>query len=97
MPLSAGDPPMTNQMAGKSSIQTPIPSASTATRQPNETTIQVQRATDAAFTLGLVSTNVAGTNLTSYTDSSAITGASYYYRIRSGNAIGWSAYSASAW
>ena len=57
----------------------------------NEASVQVQRATNAGFTTGLKSVTVTGTALTTYTDTSIAAGTSYFYRVRSRNAIGWSA------
>jgi heme exporter protein D len=57
----------------------------------NETGFTVQRATDAAFTLGLVTVAVPA-NTTVYADTTALPGTSYYYRVASTNGLGTSAY-----
>ena len=52
----------------------------------NETGFVVQRATDAAFTLGLTTVNV-GANTTSYSESVGANG-TYYYRVAARNVVG---------
>ena len=56
----------------------------------NEFVVQIQRATDAGFTVGLTSVNIAGT-LTTYADNSVAGSTTYFYRVRCGNSVAWSA------
>jgi fibronectin type 3 domain-containing protein len=60
----------------------------------NETGFTVQRATNATFTTGLVSTTVPGANATSSVAYSlnGVTAGTYYFRVQATNAVG-----ASAW
>ena len=57
----------------------------------NETGFTVVRATDALFTLGLVTVAVPA-NTTVYTDTTALPGTAYYYRVASSNGLGISTY-----
>ena len=59
----------------------------------NETGFTVRRATDAGFSQNLVTTRLAGANITSYTDATVVTGATYYYQVRADNLGGSSAWS----
>jgi hypothetical protein len=62
----------------------------------NEFVVEIQRATDSGFTAGFKSEYAGGSTLTTYTDSTVIAGTTYYYRVRSGNAVAWSAFSNTA-
>jgi hypothetical protein len=54
----------------------------------NETAFQVERATDSAFTAGLI-TYVVGANVTTFSDAIGSTGGiTYYYRVYAANTIG---------
>ncbi len=55
----------------------------------------VQRATDEEFAHGVRTTTIAGAK-TAYTDAGAAAGVTYYYRVRSTAAAGWSPWSAPA-
>jgi hypothetical protein len=57
----------------------------------NETGFNVQRATDPGFTLNLSSIYVSGVNRTTYSDTTVISGTTYYYRLRGQNADAYSA------
>jgi hypothetical protein len=65
-----------------------------ADNSANETGFTVQRATNATFTTGLVSTTVPGANATSSVAYSlnGVTAGTYYFRVQATNAVG-----ASAW
>ena len=54
----------------------------------NATGLTVQRATDAAFTQGLVNVKLAGTNVTTYDDSTVAQNVTYYYRVVAANTVG---------
>jgi FtsP/CotA-like multicopper oxidase with cupredoxin domain len=54
----------------------------TAGQTVNITGFQVQRATNAAFTAGLVSFNVLNPLATTYQDTTVVRGTLYYYRVR---------------
>lgn len=58
----------------------------------NESGFRLQRASDAAFTIDLVNLSIRA-NSTKYNDSRLTPGATYYYRIQSYNAAGYSGYS----
>ena len=57
----------------------------------NDLGVLIQRATDSAFTTGLVNINRYVANLTSYTDNSVIAGTTYYYRVKTINYVAYSA------
>jgi FtsP/CotA-like multicopper oxidase with cupredoxin domain len=57
----------------------------------NETGFTIQRATNAAFTTGLVTSNV-GANVTTFTTGNVSRATSYYFRIQATNAVGTSAW-----
>jgi FtsP/CotA-like multicopper oxidase with cupredoxin domain len=59
----------------------------------NESKVQIYRATDAAFTTGFTSFVVAGDTLTTYTDTTVVSGTTYYYKVRCANYLGWSPFS----
>jgi hypothetical protein len=65
-----------------------------ADNSANETGFTVQRATNATFTTGLVSTSVPGANATNSVAYSlnGVTAGTYYFRVQATNAVG-----ASAW
>jgi len=59
----------------------------------NETGYTVQRATDGAFLIGLVTlTTTLPANSIAYSDTTALAGSSYYYRVASSNGLGLSKY-----
>jgi len=62
---------------------------------PSATNFLVQRANNAGFTSGVVSTPVA-VPATGWTDATTASGQTYWYRVRSENAIGYSTWPASA-
>jgi FtsP/CotA-like multicopper oxidase with cupredoxin domain len=62
----------------------------------NETGIQIQRALNNSFTTGLTSVIVSGTTLTTYTDNAVAPATTYFYRVRAGNSLTWSAFSNTA-
>jgi predicted phage tail protein len=62
----------------------------------NETGFELQRATDAGFTTGVVTTTLDPNVTTSTLASGLIEGSTYFFRIRAINAVGPSAYSATA-
>ena len=62
----------------------------------NEWVTNVQRATSSDFTTGLTSININGTTVASYNDSTLAPGTNYYYRVRGGNYVAWSAFSNTA-
>jgi cobalamin biosynthesis protein CobT len=53
----------------------------------NETGFTIQRATNAAFTIGLVTSNV-GANVTTFTTGNVSRNTNYYFRIQATNAVG---------
>jgi len=53
----------------------------------NETTFQVERATDNLFSVGQISFMTA-INITAYSDTSVVAGATYHYRVSATNALG---------
>lgn len=57
----------------------------------NETGFRIQRAADAAFTLG-VATSTVGANVQTFTTGNLPRGATFYFRVQSFNASGTSAY-----
>jgi len=57
----------------------------------NETGFRIQRATDAAFTVGLT-TSTVNTNVTTFTSGNLPRGATYYFRVQAYNASGVSAW-----
>jgi FtsP/CotA-like multicopper oxidase with cupredoxin domain len=61
----------------------------------NETGFTVQRATNTAFTTGLITTNL-GANVTTLVDSTVTAGTVYYYRVQAFNLAGTSAWSSTA-
>jgi hypothetical protein len=62
---------------------------------PPVTGYEVQRAADEDFTSGIATFSLVGTE-TSYTDATAQAGESYFYRVRTTSAAGWSPWSAPA-
>jgi FtsP/CotA-like multicopper oxidase with cupredoxin domain len=54
----------------------------------NTTGLTIQRATDSAFTLNLVTFTPALITATTYTDSTAVVGTRYYYRVIASNTVG---------
>jgi hypothetical protein len=60
---------------------------------PAATGYTVQRATNAGFTAGLVTTNLTGIAPTTYTDTTATRGTTYFYRVRAVAGAQVSAYS----
>lgn len=62
----------------------------------NETGFKVERATNSTFTTGLASLTTTAANAASYTDTSAVAGTTYFYRVRSTNTQGDSANSNTA-
>jgi hypothetical protein len=63
-----------------------------ADNSSNETGFLLQRATNAAFTTGLLSLSLAS-NTSEYVDFALTAGATYYYHVRSANAVGNSIFS----
>jgi len=61
----------------------------------NETGFNIQRATDAGFTLGLTTFTV-GADVTMYSDATALSDMTYYYHVQATNAVGPSAWSNTA-
>jgi FtsP/CotA-like multicopper oxidase with cupredoxin domain/cell division inhibitor SulA len=61
----------------------------------NEDTFSLERATNTGFTAGL-QTFTLFANVTAYSDTAVAAGTTYYYRVQAVNAIGSSAYSATA-
>ncbi|MBC7962608.1 MAG: multicopper oxidase domain-containing protein, partial [Steroidobacteraceae bacterium] len=75
---------------------TPAPVSLTWTdNADNETGFTIQRATDAAFTLGLTTFTV-GANVTAFSDITAAAATTYFYRVAAVNAVGNSAWSNTA-
>ncbi len=71
---------------------TPVRVALTWVNRSYSASVQFQRATDAAFTTGLISLMLAA-NTSSYTDAGVVAGTTYYYRVRTiylGNGSPWS-------
>jgi hypothetical protein len=62
---------------------------------PPVTGYVVERAADKGFTNGVETFTVAG-DATTYTDATAQSGTTYFYRVRTESAAGWSAWSAAA-
>jgi len=56
----------------------------------NEAGFQIQRATNSGFTSGVTSVIQYTVNMTSYTDNTVAPGVTYYYRVRSLNALAYS-------
>lgn len=61
----------------------------------NETGFTIERATNAAFTVGLVTINV-GANVTTYSDTGLTANTNYFYRVRATGVAGASPYSNTA-
>ena len=59
---------------------------------PSATAILIQRSTNAGFTTGIVNTTV-GPNVTTHIDTAVVKGKRYYYRVRTHNTVGNSAWS----
>ena len=95
MPAPPAAPSNLAAVAGPAS-PTPAPVGLTwADNSGNETGFTIQRATDAGFTAGVTTWNVAA-NTTSSTDTAAAASTTYYYRIAAVNANGSSAWSNTA-
>jgi hypothetical protein len=62
----------------------------------NENVVQIDRATNNTFTTGLISVVKTGANQTSYIDTTVVAGTTYFYRVRVGNTINYSAFSNTA-
>ena len=75
-------------------VNPPTVSLTWADNSNNEAGFTIQRATNSGFTKGLTTITV-GANVTTYTDSTVTAHKIYYYKIRSSNAIGNSAYTKS--
>jgi titin len=57
----------------------------------NESSVFIERATDTGFTVGFTSVRVVGSTLTTYTDNTVVTGITYFYRVKTANAVAYSA------
>ncbi|MFB9239984.1 hypothetical protein ACFFWC_31415 [Plantactinospora siamensis] len=62
---------------------------------PAATNVLLQRATDANFSTGLISFNLPA-GATTFTDTTAVPGVTYYYRVRAENSASYSAWTATA-